>query len=91
MNISEEVRADSLAKTVRDQVEDLVKSNYPQIKRIMLDEGKESMKISFAVDFEEQLGGAEVRTTISYSKKYKDEREDFCDPNQTVLDFEESE
>lgn len=87
--INDEQRCDALAQVIADQVKDLVKSNFTPVKRIMLDEGKSTMKLAFGVDFEEQIGGFEVKTSVAYSRKYKDEREEFCDPNQAHLDFEE--
>lgn len=80
-------RGESIAKKAAEAVQDLMFQHWPEI----LDSKGEDAKfaISFSVVIRDEGGGNRLDTTISFSRKYKDEREDYVsDPRQADLPME---
>lgn len=77
-----------IIQTAIKHAEELLNENWPSISEMLKEtpDGKINIGLAVALDWSEVK--PKVKTVISYSRKWKDEREDELeDPNQTRLNF----
>lgn len=81
---------DEISQKIGESIVDLVRVNWPLIESAWGDRGEQpKMSITAGFTLVQISGGIEVETTIGFSKKYKDSREDFIDRSgQEALAFE---